>query len=177
MWNIITLDGYFDGETNWDLSFHDLVWGPEMEKFCLQQLHTTSHLLFGRITFEGMASYWKKEKGQIADLMNNLEKIVCSKTLETVDWNNSRILKTSIKQEIEGLKARNKKDIYVFGSANLSETLTRENLFDEYRICIAPVVARKGRPLFVSGLPVNQFSLISSQSLETGGVILIYQPK
>ncbi len=177
MWNIITLDGYFEGEKNWDIPFHDLVWDPEMERFCIEQLNSTSCLLFGRVTYEGMAEYWKTATGVIADFMNNLPKIVCSTTLDEADWNNSTLIKENVASEIAKLKARSDKDIYVFGSANLSETLIRENLFDEYRICIAPVITGKGRYLFSKGLPETKLSLISAKPQQTGGVILIYGPK
>ena len=72
-------------------------------------------------------------------------------------------------------KAKSNKDMYVFGSAILSETFIRENIIDEYRICIAPVIAGKGRYLFPQGLPGKKLSLISSQPLMTGGVILKYK--
>lgn len=175
MWNIITLDGYFEGEKSWELSFHEIAWGPEMEHFCLEQLDTTSHLIFGRTTYEGMAAYWKTAKGKIADYMNNLPKIVCSRTLHSTDWNNSVVIKEHVASEIAKLKAKSNKDLYVFGSANLCETLIRENLFDEYRIGIAPVIIGKGRYLFPKGLSTQKLSLISSQPLMTGGVILKYK--
>src|ERR1700712_120708 len=174
MWNIITLDGYFEGEKNWELAFNEIVWGSEMERFCLEQLSSTSYLVFGRTTYEGMAAYWKTAEGEIADFMNNLPKIVCSRTLNSADWNNSILIKENVANEIATLKAKSNKDMYVFGSANLCETLIRENLFDEYRICIAPVIAGKGRYLFPKGLPGEKLSLISSQPLMTGGVILKY---
>jgi dihydrofolate reductase len=177
MWNIITLDGYFEGEKNWELPFHEIVWGPEMEKFCLDQLNATSYLLFGRITYEGMAAYWKTAEGEkeIANFMNSLPKIVCSRTLDSVDWNNTILVKENVVNEITALKANSDKDIYVFGSANLCETLMGENLFDEYRIGIAPVIAGKGRYLFPKGLPGKNLSLVASQPLATGGVILTYK--
>lgn len=174
MWNVITLDGYFEGEKNWELSFHETVWGPETERFSLEQLNAADYLVFGRTTYEGMAAYWKTAKGEIADFMNKLPKIVCSRTLNSVDWNNSILIKENVADEIAKLKAKSNKDMYVFGSANLSETLIKENLIDEYRICIAPVIIGKGRYLFAKGLPERKLSLISSQPLMTGGVILKY---
>jgi len=179
MWNVITLDGYFEGEKNWDLSFHETVWGSEMESFSLEQLNSASYLVFGRVTYEGMAAYWKTAEGEqreIADFMNNLPKIVCYRTISTTDWNNSILIKENVADEIATLKAKSNKDMYVFGSANLSETLIRENLFDEYRIGIAPVIAGKGRYLFPKGLPGKNLTLISAQPLMTGGVILTYKP-
>ena len=174
MWNVITLDGYFEGEKNWELSFHETVWGPETERFSLEQLNAADYLVFGRTTYEGMAAYWKTAKGEIADFMNKLPKLVCSRTLSSVDWNNSILIKENVANEIAKLKAKSNKDMYVFGSANLSETLIKENLIDEYRICIAPVIIGKGRYLFAKGLPERKLSLISSQPLMTGGVILKY---
>jgi dihydrofolate reductase len=174
MWNIITLDGYFDSEKNWELPFHEIIWGPETERLSLDQLHSADYLVFGRVTYEGMADYWKTAKGEIADLMNQLPKIVCSRTLDSAGWNNSLLIKNNVAGEIAKLKAESKKDMYVFGSSNLSETLIKENLIDEYRICIAPVIAGKGNYLFPKGLPETKLSLISTQPLMTGGVILKY---
>ena len=88
MWNIITLDGYFEGNQNWDLSFHNVVWGQELEKLSVELLHAADYLVFGRVTYEGMAAYWTKEEGEIADLMNRIPKLVVSKTLKIADWNN-----------------------------------------------------------------------------------------
>jgi dihydrofolate reductase len=176
MWNVITLDGCFEGEKNWDLYFHETVWGPELEQLSLEQLHSAEYLVFGRVTFEGMADYWKKETGEIAELMNQVPKIVCSRTLNAADWNNSTLIKENVGAELSKLKAAGDKDMYVFGSAILSETLIRENLFDEYRICIAPVIAGKGRPLFAKGLETKSLSLVSSQPLAKGGIVLKYRP-
>lgn len=177
MWNIITLDGYFEGEKNWELSFHETVWGPEMEQISIEQLKKADYLIFGRLTYEGMANYWKtaEDEGEVADLMNKIPKIVCSRTLDSVDWNNSKLIKENISKKISELKANGNRDMYVFGSANLSETLIADNVFDEYRICIAPILTGKGKYLFPKRLPVKNLTLISSQQLTTGGIILNYK--
>lgn len=175
MWNLVTLDGYFEGEKNWDLSFHELVWGPELERRSLEQLNSAEALVFGRTTYEGMAAYWKSAKGEIADLMNKLPKIVCSTTLHSADWNNTTLINKNAAGELAALKAKAIKDLYVFGSANLSETLIRENVIDEYRICIAPVIAGKGRYLFASGLPERKLTLVSTQPLINGGIVVTYK--
>lgn len=177
MWNLITLDGYFEGDKNWDLSFHELVWGPETEKLSIEQLQSADFLVFGRVTYEGMAAYWKNEKGEIAEWMNTIPKLVFSRTLNSVDWNNSTLVKGDASAEISKLKAQGSKDMYVFGSANLSETFVNDNLFDEYRIAVAPIIAGSGRPLFRKGVAERPLTLISSQQLSTGGVILKFKPK
>ena len=174
MWNIITLDGYFEGNQNWDLPFHTVVWGQELEKLSIEQLHAADYLIFGRVTYEGMAAHWSKEKGEIADLMNEIPKVVFSKTLKSVDWNNAALINENASAEIAKLKAQGGKDMYVFGSANLSETFINDDLFDEYRIGIAPVILGSGRPLFRQGIAAKNLSLVSTQQLLTGGVVLKY---
>ena len=177
MWNIITLDGYFEGDKNWDLHFHEIIWGPELEKKCIEQLKTADYLVFGRITYEGMAAYWKTEKGEIAELMNKIPKLVCSRTLNSVDWNNSTLVKGNTSEEISKLKAQGCGEMYVFGSANLSETFINDNLFDEYRIGVAPIIAGSGRPLFQKGIAPRPLTLFSSQQLSTGGLIITFKTK
>ena len=184
MWNVITLDGYFEGKQNWDLSFHEVIWGLELEKLSLEQLHSADYLVFGRVTYEGMAAYWTKAEGEnaeIAELMNKIPKLVFSKTLKSVDWNNSTLIKENASAEISKLKAQGDGDMYVFGSANLSETFMNDNLFDEYRLGIAPVILGSGRPLFKQGITSpkgmanhKNLKLISTQQLSNGGVVLIY---
>jgi len=174
MWNFITLDGYFEGKQNWDLSFHDTVWGKELEKLSIEQLNSADYLVFGRVTYEGMSAYWKKAEGEIAELMNKIPKLVFSKTLNAVDWNNSTLIKGNASAEISKLKAQGGRDMYVFGSANLSETFVNDKLFDEYRIGIAPVILGSGRPLFRQGISSQNLSFVSVQKLLTGGVVLKY---
>lgn len=174
MWNLITLDGYFEGNTNWDLPFHLVVWGNELEQLSIEQLQSADYLVFGRVTYEGMAAYWTKEEGIIADLMNNIPKLVFSRTLETADWKNTILIKENASAEIRKLKEQGGRDMYVFGSANLSETFINEDLFDEYRICIAPVILGSGRPLFRQGITSKKLTLTSTQQLLTGGTVLKY---
>ena len=174
MWNVITLDGYFEGNQNWDLSFHNIVWGQELEKLSIEQLNSADYLVFGRVTYEGMADYWTKEEGEIAGLMNKIPKLVFSKTLKSADWNNTTLIKENASAEIKKLKEEGGGDMYVFGSANLSETFIHDDLFDEYRIGIAPVILGSGRPLFKPGISSKNLSLVSTQQLLTGGVVLKY---
>ena len=177
MWNVITLDGYFEGNQNWDLSFHNVIWGQELEKLSIEQLRSADYLVFGRVTYEGMAAYWTKAQGEqeeIADLMNSIPKLVFSKTLKSADWNNTTLIKDDASAEIRKLKEQGGRDMYVFGSANLSETFINDNLFDEYRIGIASVILGSGRPLFRQGIASQNLSLVSTQQLLKGGVILKY---
>lgn len=180
MWNVIALDGYFEGEKNWDLSFHELVWGKELEEFSLTQLKSADMLVFGAATYKGMADYWTKAEGdkaegEIAEYMNKLPKVVCSRKLKTADWNNTTIVKDAV-AEIPNLKHQGNGDMFVFGSGNLSESLMKAELFDEFRLCIAPVFLGKGRLLFNRGIPHKKLKLLETRPLSTGGIILRYAP-
>lgn len=175
-WNVMTLDGCFEGTNPWDLSFHTSVWGDELEAFSLAQGEELGTLLFGRKTYEGMADYWSKETGPIADMMNGSEKAVASRTLKSVGWNNSRLLEGDIVDAVKRLKNEPGKDIFVFGSADLLDTLLAEGLVDEYRLCIAPVLLGAGHPLFKPGRALS-LKLTQTTQLKNGGVILRYLPQ
>lgn len=173
VWNLMTLDGFFEGETPWDLGFHESVWGDELEQFALEQLEEIGTLLFGRKTYEGMADYFSKETGAIADKMNSISKAVVSKTLETADWTNTRLLKGDGVEAVRELKAEEGKDVYVFGSAELLDSLLAAGLVDEYRLCLAPVAIGTGNPLFKGPVKMR---LLDVRTLATGGVIFRYAP-
>jgi dihydrofolate reductase len=177
MWNIISLDGYFEGPKNWALSFHDLIWGEELKTFSLEQLRSADYLVFGRVTYEGMAAYWPQAKGEIAVYMNKIPKLVFSGAMESAAWENTSVIRKDAAAEIGRIKTQGHGDIYVFGSARLSETLLEHKLFDEFRIAIAPVILGKGRPLFAQGVSSKNLSLISTQQLSTGGVILKFKAR
>lgn len=177
MWNLVTLDGYFEGTKKWDLDFHNIVWGEELEQLSIEQLKSLDMLLFGRTTYEGMASYWSAATGQIADFMNNIPKMVFSRTMDKAEWKNSRLVKEDAVKVVTQLKQQPGNDIFVFGSANLSSALTEHGLFDEYRICVAPILLGSGNPLFKPGSNRMKMTLLEARTLKTGGVILRYQPE
>jgi dihydrofolate reductase len=175
MWNVVSLDGFFEGEKAWDLDFHQTVWGNELEKYSIEQLKTADMLVFGGKTYEGMASYWAKENDETAQYMNKIQKVVCSPTLETADWNNSVIVKDAV-VELPKLKQQGDGNMFVFGSGILSESLMKADLFDEYRLCVAPVFLGAGKRLFNEGLPYQKLKLLQERPLQSGGVILMYAP-
>ncbi len=180
MWNLVTLDGYFEGEKNWDLNFHELVWGKELEDFSIEQLKSAGMLIFGAATYKGMADYWikaegDKEEGEIAAYMNKIPKAVCSRTLKRADWNNTTIIKDA-SGEIPELKQQGGGDMFVFGSGSLSQSLMKADLFDEYRLCLVPAILGKGKLLFSQGIPYRTFKLLETRPLKNGGIILRYAP-
>ncbi len=167
MWNVISLDGYFEGEKAWDLEFHDLAWGKELENFSIEQLKSADMVIYGEKTYQGMADYWSKAEGETADYMNKIPKVVCSSTLKTANWNNTIIMKDAV-IEIPKLKQEGDGIMFVFGSGILSESLMKANLFDEYRLCVVPVFLSKGRRLFNEGLPYQKLKLLEAQPLSNG---------
>lgn len=178
MWNLITLDGYFEGENSWDLSFHGRVWGKELEDLSIAQLKTADMLVFGKTTYVGMADYWTtaKDEGETTKYMNDIQKVVCSTTLKAADWNNTTILSKAV-DDITRLKSEGDGNMFVFGSGNLSESLMKACLFDEYRLCIVPVLLGKGKPLFNKGIQYQKLKLIESNTLASGGIIVKYIPE
>lgn len=175
MWNVITLDGYFEGETAWDLGFHQTVWGDELEEYTTEQLKTADAIIYGKNTYLGMADYWTKETDEKGRAMNDAQKIVFSDTLETADWNNTTLMKNAL-TEIPKLKQEGDGNLFVFGSGELSASLMKADLFDEYRLCVAPVFLGKGKRLFKEGLPYQKLERLRERRLQNGGVILMYAP-
>lgn len=177
MWNVVTLDGFFEGEKPWDLSFHNLVWGPELEALSLEQLHEADMLVFGENTYKGMADYWQNAEGEdtkIAPIMNKIAKVVCSPTLENAEWNNTTIVRDAVK-ELSRMKQEGNGPMYIFGSAILCQSLLNAGLLDEIRLCVAPIILGKGRRLFADQGSPHKLSLLESKSLSNGGVILRYE--
>ncbi len=177
MWNLVTLDGYFEGEKNWDLPWHEQFWGEELERFSLDQLESADMLVFGRVTYEGMAAYWQSATGAIADYMNSLPKLVCSRTLSSVAWRNATLLKHDALNELARLKQEGDGNMFVFGSSNLSKYLINDKLFDEYRIGVTPVIHGRGKLLFCEGSVPSTLKLLEVRRLTNGCVILSYKPE
>lgn len=174
MWNVITLDGYFEGDHAWDLAFHQTVWGDELEQYTAEQLAANDTIIYGSKTYLGMVDYWTKAEDEPnAEQMNEIAKIVCSETLESADWNNTTLIRDAL-TEIPKLKQEGEGNLFVFGSGELSASLMKADLFDEYRLCIAPIFLGKGRRLFSEGIPQQKVQLVQERTLETGGVIVTY---
>lgn len=177
MWNLVSLDGFFERATSWSLDWHQDVWGDELERLSVEQLGSADMLLFGRVTYEGMAAYWQTEQGEVADLMNSLPKVVVSRTLERADWTNTKLVKSDAVSEVKQLKHEGEKNIFVFGSGGLSATLTEHGLFDEYRLGVVPVVLGTGKSLFGPNLSGLKLKLLEARPLKSGCVILRYEPR
>ena len=147
MWNLTTLDGFVEGPGR-DISWHNDVWGEELERLSIEQGRAAGALMFGRVTYELMAGHWPAASGEVADFMNALPKYVFSRTLKTSDWNNTQIFGADVAGTVARLKRETAKDIYLFGSADLAPSLIPHGLIDEFRIAVNPVLLGGGTPLF-----------------------------
>ena len=176
IWNLVSLDGFFEGPKSWELDWHEDVWGEELERLSIEQLKTADMLLFGRLTFQGMASHWPSATGEVADIMNSIPKVVFSRTLDTPEWANTRLVKEDAQDEVAKLKQQPGKDLFIFGSADLSSTLMRHDLIDEYRLGLTPVVLGGGNPLFKPRPDRLRMRLLEARPLKSGCVILRYEP-
>ena len=90
MWNLITLDGLFEGAKPWELGWHEYVWDQTLERISIERLERADAPVFGRVTYEGKAAYWPTAQGEVADLMNGLPKVVFSRTLERAELSGER---------------------------------------------------------------------------------------
>ncbi|RXT54910.1 riboflavin biosynthesis protein RibD [Bosea sp. Tri-44] len=175
-WNLVTLDGYFEGTEKWDLSFHNEAWGDELDALSKEFGQRAQCLVFGRVTHDGMKAYWTgatAEDGEVTRYMNALPKLVASRSVQSSDWNNTRVT-ADITAEIARLRAAPGKDVLVFGSAELIDTLLRERQIDELMLAVVPVRLGAGTPFFKADGERQRLDLLESRPLKNGTVILRY---
>lgn len=178
LFNMVTLDGFFEGP-NKEIDWHNV--DEEFNEFAREQLDSVDTLLFGRVTYDMMASYWPtplgiKDDPVIAGKMNAKAKVVFTNTLDKAAWNNTSIAKGETSGEIMKLKQQPGKDLIVFGSATLAARLTKNGLIDEYRVMVNPVILGGGKPLFECINKTIKLKLINTRTFKSGNVLLYYQP-
>jgi dihydrofolate reductase len=179
VFNNVTLDGYFT-DANGDMSWAHKQ-DPEWKAFIQENAAGGGELLFGRITYELMASYWPtpyamKNDPMIAQGMNTLPKVVFSRTLDEASWNNTKLVKSGLLDEIRKMKRAPGKDMVIFGSGNLVSQLAEEGLIDEYQIVVHPVVLGKGRTMFEGVKKKLPVKLTKTRIFGNGNVLLWYEP-
>lgn len=151
--------------------------GEEGNTFKLKETLDSDALLLGRVTYEGFAEAWPSRTGEFADKFNGMPKYVISSTLKNAAWNNSTLLKGDVAEEVTTLKETLKGNIVVHGSAQLIQALLANDLIDELRLMVFPVILGSGRKLFGAMEHQKSMKLISSQTVGDGVQILIYEPK
>jgi dihydrofolate reductase len=175
-WQInVTLDGFMEGP-NRELTDTAEFADPDFDRYASEMLQSIDAILLGRRTYQLFADYWPSATGPDADRLNELPKVVFSRTLEKVEWKNSRLVKENVTGEVARLKQQPGKDLALFGSADLASTLTRDRLIDEYRILVSPVALGGGKPMFKDIRDRIPLKLVKATTWSSGMVALYYQP-
>ena len=178
LFNLMSLDGFFEGP-NRSIEWHNV--DDEFNDFAVEQVSSTDGLIFGRVTYEMMAEYWPSEEAIrsdpiIADWMNKLPKYVFSHTLNRADWHNTTLVNGDAAVELRKIKGESGRDLFVFGSADLSTSLIQNNLIDEYRVLVNPILLSQGTPLFHGLKDPVRLQHIHTRTFTNGNVLLTYQP-
>jgi dihydrofolate reductase len=180
VFNFMSLDGYYKGIGE-DISWHKQGTGPEETQFAEAGAKSKSILLFGRVTYQMMASFWPtpqalKTMPGVAEGMNRSEKIVVSRTLKTADWNNARILQGDLGEEIKKLKDSAKHPITILGSGSLVTQLADLGLIDSFQFMVDPIAIGNGTPIFHGLKQALSLKLADSRIFKSGTVVLTYKP-
>jgi dihydrofolate reductase len=176
---MVTLDGFFAGP-NGEIDWHHV--DDEFNEYAIDLLNAVDTLLFGRVTYQGMASYWPTPTATTDDpivvaKMNSLPKVVFSHTLLTVEWHPTRLAKGNLADEIATMKQQPGGDMVIFGSGTIVSALAQLGLIDDYRLIVNPVAIGDGQSLF-SGISERlNLKLVSTRTFRSGNVLLRYQPR
>lgn len=175
---VITLNGYYKN-LDGDISWHQH--GAEESNYSAESLEPGNALLFGRVTYEEMASYWSSQDAfdqtpVIAEGMNKADKIVFSRTLDKPSWQNSTVIKDNMVEEIKKLKETPGNDLTLLGSGSILMQFAEQGLIDEYQIMIDPVAIGAGTTLFASLKRTLKLNLVHSIPFNSGVVLLHYEP-
>ena len=182
VFNQISLDGYFvdaHGDMSWA---HNTSEDEEWDEFVAANASGGGLLVFGRITYELMKGYWPtpaalQNDPVVAERMNNLPKLVFSRTLDKASWNRTRLVKDDMAAEMRTLKREPGNDMAIMGSGSIVSQLTQERLIDEYQIVVIPVVLGAGRTMFDGVKEKLGLALAETRSFRNGNVLLRYEPK
>jgi dihydrofolate reductase len=176
---MVTLDGFYEGPNR---EFDFWTTDQEFNRFAAAQLHDSDLLIFGRVTYEGMAGYWpvqgaREDDPVIAELMNTLPKVVVSTTLTSADWHDTTVVGANVAEELAKRKQQPGKDLAVLGSPTLTVSLIGMGLVDELRVMVSPVAIGDGKSLFQSTDHRLRLKLLQTRAFSSGNVLLTYQPQ
>jgi len=175
----VSLDGFFVDAKG------DMSWAhkqdPEWNAFAASNASGDGALLFGRLTYEMMASFWPTPAAMermpaVAEGMNNLPKVVFSRTLEKASWKNTKVVKGDIVAEVRKMKKESGPGMAILGSGSIVSQLAQAGLIDEFQIVVNPIVLGKGRTLFEGVKEKLALKLIKTRAFGNGNVVLYYEP-
>jgi dihydrofolate reductase len=172
----VSLDGFVAGPGRAKAVGGDRPDDPALKKLKLEWMREIDFHLMGRKTYEEMADFWPTSDDAYAAPMNEIPKVVFSKTLQRADWNKSRIARGELADEIAELKREPGKDLLAWGGAAFAQSLSRLGLVDEYRLILTPVALGDGLPLFKDLKAPLQLDLVDAHKYDTGAALHIYRP-
>ena len=179
VYNSMSLDGYFT-DANGDMSWAHKQ-DPEWQAFVAENARGGGQLLFGRVTYNLMVSFWPtplaaQSNPIIAERMNNLRKYVFSTTMDQASWSNTTLFRGDLATEVRKLKQEPGPNIVIMGSGSLVAQLAEAGLIDEYQIVLNPLVVGSGRTLFEGVKRKLPMKLARSRAFDNGNVMLFYEP-
>jgi dihydrofolate reductase len=181
VFNHLTLDGYFvgpGGRFEWAQTGND---DPEYQAFVAENAGGGGELLFGRVTYDMMASYWPtpvadEHDPAVAAGMNRMPKVVFSKTLDRASWSNTRLVKGDLVTEVRAMKNQPGPNMVIMGSGSIVAQLAPEQVIDEYQFMLDPVALGGGRTLFDGVREPIALKLTKSRTFRNGKIFLCYEP-
>ena len=181
VFNLLSLDGFYAGiEGNIDWHHVD----DEFNKFAVKQTKSFGAIIFGRVTYKIFEDFWpaavsdpkmSAEDHEIAKTIDDIEKIVFSKSLDKVTWKNTKLFSEIDSKEVLKWKAEEGNDMVIFGSGKIVQQMTKLGLIDEYRFLINPIVLGEGKEMF-EGVGKFELKLLSTHTFGNGNVLLTYEP-
>ncbi len=178
----LTIDGFVAGP-NGELDWMDFNWDDILKDYVTALTDSVDTIVMGRKLAEGFIPYWKNVASNPDDVQNDFgkkmtdkPKVVFTRTLETSEWDNTKLGKGDLSEEITKLKNQTGKDIIAYGGATFVSDLIKNNLVDEYHLFINPVVIGNGMTIF-KGLPMKKLEIVKTITSSNGIVVLFYKPK
>jgi dihydrofolate reductase len=172
----VSRDGVVESPDKW----HFPYFNDQMEEAIGAAMAASDAMLIGRVLYEEWAAFWPKQdpdENPVAAQMNGVRKYVVSTTLEEpLQWQNSTLIGDNVAEEILRLKEQPGKDISISGSPTLVRSLLQDDLLDELRLMVHPIVVGSGKRLFEDGGAQKALELVDSKTFSTGVLYLTYQP-
>ncbi|MEO8905803.1 MAG: dihydrofolate reductase family protein [Polyangiaceae bacterium] len=178
VFNQVSLDGYISDARG------DMSWAhrddPEWTAYVSNNASGGGELLFGRVTYQQMASYWPtpmalESMPVVAKQMNELPKVVFSRTLEQASWQNTRLFKTDIVDAVRKLKRETGPGLVLMGSGSIVSQLAQHGLVDEFQLVVNPIVLGSGKSMFTGVKHSFELELTNTRRFENGNVVLSYR--
>ena len=173
---MVSIDGFIEAENG---GMDWFVQDAELNAYAMELLESVDTIIYGRTTYEMMASFWPYAPGDFAARTNKLRKIIFSKNLKETpwgEWDNARPVSGDIAEEIAKLKQQPGKDMVVYGSGSVVQQLSNLGLVDEYRLIVNPVILGNGKMLFKDVHARIALKLVDAKIFSCGGVALTYLP-